>query len=133
MAARIKNKPPRPEGKISETFLDFAMPLLDLAGGLKASREEVEPVLKIAFAVWNAVVIDSVKGNDRLVTSIRRQAQGNPVTATFYEQLISRKHSEFAHDLRLIGNYELKGEKGNWRLWAEARDSSTLRTGDDRK
>gem|GEM_PF-2822078 len=38
---------------------------------------------------------------------------------------------EFGKDMRLVGRYELNGTRGNWRLWAEARDSSSLRTADD--
>jgi len=33
----------------------------------------------------------------------------------------------FANDLRLIGEYSITQKKGEWRLRAEARNSSTIR------
>ncbi|MGD8284795.1 MAG: hypothetical protein PVG08_11840 [Desulfobacterales bacterium] len=59
-----------PHRKISETFLDFTSPLLD-ALNKDVTKYQVEQVLKIAFTAWNAVVLDTVKGNTRYVTQLR--------------------------------------------------------------
>lgn len=110
-----------PNGKISEAFLDFASPLIEAAGP-EAGRPEIEPILKIAFAVWNAVVIETVRGDSRFVDEIRQAMAAAPGASALVESLLSRKRLAFANDDRLIGNYELLRENGEWILRAEARD-----------
>ena len=107
------------QAKISETFLKFAEPLTD-ALGEGITKEQLEQILKIAFTVWNAVVFDTVAGNNDFVSQLRSLSSGDPVAATI-EQMIRRKRKAFADDLRLIGNYKLTWTNGEWRLWAEAR------------
>ena len=65
MAAR-KKRFRFPERKISETFLDFTSPLLELAPP-GAAKEDVEEAFRIAFTTWNAVVFDAVNDDDRFV------------------------------------------------------------------
>ena len=110
-----------PVGKISEAFLDFASPLIDAAGP-EAGPPELEPILKIAFSVWNAVVIDTVNGDSRFVDAIRQATAAAPGASALVESLLSRKRLVFANDDRLIGNYELLQKNGKWILRAEARD-----------
>ncbi|MCK7518455.1 MAG: hypothetical protein MZV64_12425 [Ignavibacteriales bacterium] len=50
-----------PDRKISEAFLDFSSPLLDTLGEA-ATKDEIDKILRITYTVWNAVVIDAVKG-----------------------------------------------------------------------
>ena len=49
--------------KISETLLDFSMPLLD-AIGHGATKQQIERVLRITYSVWNAVNFDSIKSGN---------------------------------------------------------------------
>jgi len=42
------------------------------------------------------------------------------------EQMITRKRDMFSDDNRLIGEYRVTQKKGEWRLWAEARDPSNI-------
>ena len=118
---RKKSSTSDPNGKISETFLAFAAPLLDAAGG-KATKEQVERILQIAFTVWNSVVFDTVNGNNHYVTEIRQLTVGDPTSSMLVEQMIDRKKTMFPDDPRLIGEYKLTKKPGEWRLWAEARE-----------
>ena len=110
-----------PDGKISEAFLDFASPLIEAAGP-DAENSELELTLKVAFAVWNAVVIDTVNGNTRFVDGIRQATAGDPGATALVEQMLSRKRLAFGDDDRLIGSYELDRKDGEWVLRVEARD-----------
>jgi hypothetical protein len=111
--------------KISETFLDFSSPLLD-ALGENASKYQVEQVLKIAFTVWNAAVLDTVKGNTQFVNQLMESTSEDPMSATLIMQMINRKQDVFSCDHRLIGEYWLTKKKGEWRLRAEAKDPLTI-------
>ena len=62
--ARPQARPRFPTRKISDTFLDFAEPLLSPLGA-EASKQEMEGALQIAFTVWNAVVFDAARGGSR--------------------------------------------------------------------
>jgi hypothetical protein len=60
-----------PARKISETFLDFADPLLEPLGR-GATVDQMEQALKIAFTVWNGVVYDKVNGNSHHLDMARK-------------------------------------------------------------
>ena len=47
------------------------------------------------------------------------------MTAALIEGLIRRKEVEFGDDGRLIGEYTLRQQNGEWNLRAEARSPST--------
>ena len=113
-----------PDTKISETFLRFAAPLTEPLGP-EITKDQFEEALKIAFTVWNAVVYDAVAGNDQFITSVRSLTSGDPMTAALIEGLIRRKEVEFGDDGRLIGEYTLRQENGEWNLRAEARSPSS--------
>lgn len=110
-----------PGRKISEVFLEFAQPLIDLTVPY-TRKDVVESILKIAFITWNAAVVEAVNGNDCFVKSIRETYTNDPITAGLMEMLLSRKRSEYADDERLIGEYSILMKNGEWILRAEARD-----------
>jgi hypothetical protein len=118
------NRPP-PDTKISEAFLEFAEPLLEKEGA-PPTAQEVEKVLQLASTIWNAVVLDTVRGNTDWVTKVRIQIAGHPPLEAMVEQMIVRKQSLFGHDLRLVGEFKILGKEGEWRLRVEARDPMTL-------
>lgn len=120
-----KKKLQFPTRNISETFLDFSLPLLD-AIGEGATKYQVERVLQITYTVWNAIVLDTVKGTTEHISMLRQTIKGDPMNSALIEQLISRKKDMFADDLRVIGEYSLIQKKGEWRLRADARDPSTI-------
>jgi hypothetical protein len=106
--------------KISETFLDFAAPLLAPLGA-EATEHEMENALQIAFTVWNAVVYDAVNRSRRWVDQLRDLAGHDRHIRALVEQLVTRKQSLFGNDHRLIGEYQLHRRQGELRLRAEAR------------
>lgn len=111
---------PFPESKISEIFLKFSEPLLgNESGSLTAA--EIEKGLGIAFVVWNAVVYDTVHGNSEWVTRVRNQVAQDSQLTVLIDGLITRKQTQFGHDLRLVGKYEIVETNGEWRLRVEAR------------
>ena len=119
----MKRRMSFPDRKISESFLEFAEPLLQFDGKIP-SHEEMEDVLRIAFAAWNAVVFDTVRGNTHFVTQVRQQLAEHPPLAALIETMILRKQSAFGRDLRLVGDYKLVQHDGEWRLRVEARAPS---------
>jgi hypothetical protein len=109
--------------KISETFLDFAEPLLAPLGA-EAAEAEMEQALQIAFTVWNAVVFDAADRSSRWVDRVRGLTDHDPRIRALVEQLISRKQRLFGDDQRLIGEYRLYRHHGELRLRAEAKRPS---------
>lgn len=69
-----------PNRTISETFLDFAAPLLeDLPS--EAPENRAQRVLEVAFTAWNAVVFADVLNEHRHLDEIRRLTVDKPETA----------------------------------------------------
>lgn len=120
-----KKKIKFPNRKISETFLDFSSPLLNSLEK-DVTKSQVEKVLVIAYTVWNSVVLDTVKGNTKHISMLKQTIREDPISAILIEEMISRKKNMFADDLRMIGNYSIFQNNGEWRLRAEARDPSSL-------
>lgn len=116
---------PFPDTKISEAFFEFAEPLLEKEGA-PPTAQEVEKVLQLASTIWNAVVLDTVHGNNEWVTRVRRQLTGHPPLEALVEEMILRKRTLFDRDLRLIGDFKILGKDGEWRLRVEARHPTTL-------
>ena len=113
-----------PDRKISETFLDFADPLLAPLGP-RATVKQMEQALKIAFTVWNGVVYDKVNGNTHFLDMMRNQTRHNREVAALVERLIVRKRKRFGDDDRLVGKFKFIRKRGELRLRAEARDPTT--------
>jgi hypothetical protein len=112
-----------PERKISESFLEFAEPLLEFEDK-PPTQDEVEKCLQLASTVWNAVVFDTVRGNTKFITQVRQLMAGHPPMTELVEAMILRKQSGFGHDLRLVGDYKVVQHDGEWRLRVEARAPS---------
>ena len=124
--ARAKTREKLPTRKISETFLDFAEPLLTPLGA-EAAEHEMEEALQIAFTVWNAVVFDAVDCSSRWVDQLRDLAGHDPDIRPLIEQLVARKQTLFGDDHRLVGEYQLYRHHGELRLRAEARQPNSRR------
>ena len=110
-----------PDSKISETFLQFAQPLLETAPP-GVTEEDMEEPLKVAFTVWNAVVYADAADNSDFLDGIRQRTAHEPLTAALIEQMIQRKRKLFGDDHRLVGEYEFFRKDGELRFRAEARD-----------
>lgn len=113
-----------PDRKISDTFLQFAEPLLESMGP-NLSEAQMEQPLKIAWTVWNAVVYSEVAQNNRMLELLRTSLDQAPEVKVIVEALIERKRTLFGDDDRLIGEYELFHKDGEVRLRAEARAPRT--------
>jgi hypothetical protein len=110
--------------RISDTFLQFAEPLLD-AFGPNVTEAQMEQPLMIAWTVWNAVVYADARANGRMLDGLRTSMGHDPQLKGFVEALIDRKRTVFGDDHRLIGEYKLFRKDGEIRLRAEARDPRT--------
>jgi hypothetical protein len=83
-----KKKIEFPDRKISETFLDYSSPLLD-ALGEHPTKYQVEQVLKIAFTVWNAIVLDSVKGGTEYISLVRDTVKKDLMSSALIERTLT--------------------------------------------
>ena len=118
MAERTQKFPDR---KISETFLDFAAPVMaDLTS--EEPERRAREALKMCFTVWNAVVFADVLKNNQFLDGIRALTAANAGTARIMEQLIARKRTLFGDDERLIGNWVVTQTAEGINLHAEACD-----------
>jgi len=110
-----------PERKISETFLQFAAPLLrDLPS--EAPETRAREALLVAYTIWNAVVFADVAEDQRHLNQIRNVNASRPELGILTEQMIARKRALFGDDERLIGLWELTTTFEGFRLRADARD-----------
>ena len=115
---------PFPDRKISETFIDFAAPFVAMVDENTTERQ-LEQGFKIAFTVWNSIVLDTLNGNDHYVSTLHELTEDQPLFKPMLAELIARKREHFADDLRLIGNYRLTYKNGDLHEWAEARKPPT--------
>ena len=122
--AKSKSALTFPDRKISDTFLQFAEPLL-VAFGPNVTESQMEQPLMIAWTVWNAVVYADVGGNNQMLENVRASMGHDPQLKSFVESLIDRKRKVFGDDHRLIGEYKLFRKDGEIRLRAEARDPTS--------
>lgn len=118
--AKAKQKLTFPDRKISETFLDFAEPLLDPLGPW-ATLDQKETSLQLAFTVWNAVVYKDAVDDSRFIESIGNLTANDPVSAALVDEMVHRKRTLFGDDHRLVGEFKLSCQAGEWKLRAEAR------------
>lgn len=118
---RPKSRINIPDRKISETFLEFAEPLL-VPLGPRATEYEMNQVLQIAFVVWNAVVYETVKQDAHCLQMLKDLTAGQPEVVSLVNQLIERKRRQFGSDHRLVGDFKLTIQGGELNLRAEARD-----------
>lgn len=118
---RTKSRINIPDRKISETFLEFAEPLLAPLGP-GATEDEMNLVLQIAFVVWNAVVYESVHDDADCLEMLQDLTTAEPEAVLMVKQLIERKRRDFGDDLRLVGDFSLTMKDGKRKLRAEARD-----------
>ena len=110
-----------PKRKISETFLEFAEPLL-IPLGPDTTEQEMNQALQVAFTVWNAVVYETVHNDTQFLEMLQVLTAGQAEVVAIVNQLIDRKRHQFGDDHRLVGNFKLTMKNGELNLWAEARD-----------
>jgi hypothetical protein len=121
----MKKKFEYPKRKISEVFLEYSSPLLDTIGE-GVTPQQIEKALRITFSVWNAIVLDTVKGDTKYISMLKETVKGYPMESSLIEQFILRKKELYSADLRMIGEYSVTEKIGEWRLRVEARDPYTI-------
>ncbi len=118
---KSKSRLKSPDRRISETFLQFAVPLFD-GIPLNATEVQMEEPLRFAWTVWNAVVYADAGENGQILEGIRTLVGHDPQAKDLVEGLIQRKRKDFGDVDLLIGEYKLFRKDGELRLRAEARD-----------
>lgn len=108
-----------PKRKISETFIDFAEPLVSIIDQ-DTTEDQIKAGFQLACTVWNAVVFDKVNGNDHYVSWIN-DLISDDLQRALVNQLVVRKKEFFGEDQRVIGNYTVTYSNGELHVWAEAR------------
>ncbi len=118
-------KLPYPNRKISETFLDFAAPILQ---DLPPKERELlmQKALEVAVTVWNSVVFADVLNDHHYLAETRRLIANKPEAALHIEQLIARKREFFGDDDRMIGNWKIMKTKNGLNLRADAQDTHAM-------
>jgi hypothetical protein len=109
--------------KISETLVDFTMPIIEMVAEY-TTQEQLEQIFLIAVTVWNCVVISIVKKDNKYIDMLRDMIMEDKKILGGYsivEALISRKKDFFADDLRGIGDFSISYSAGNLNVKAEAR------------
>ena len=115
----------KPHRKISETFLDFAAPLLERLPSEDLDRR-IDNALQIAYTAWNAVIFADVLNNHRYIDMVRGLTADSVGPAMFVEEMIARKRRLFADDTRLIGTWTVTRTERGINLHADARDPHSL-------
>jgi len=99
-----------PERKISETILDFAVPLLEPLGPVPR-LDEARGVLELAINVWNLhVTATELWGKPEYLAEARKVMCGPaspPGLGSVFEALSERRRSLFANDHRCVGDWTL--------------------------
>ena len=125
---RTDGRPGIPDKKISQTLIEFVEPLLEIADET-VSQDQIRSLFQIGVGIWNAATLEQSGDGDALLEKLRGEIErgGEPLMTTIVDDLIRRKRSLFAHDLRLVGHYELVfDEWGGFKLRAEARIKDRL-------
>jgi hypothetical protein len=120
---RTVGRPGIPDKKISQTLIEFLEPLLEIADEA-VSQDQIRSLFQIGVGIWNAATLEQSGDGDALLGELRGEIErsGEPLMTAIVDDLIRRKRSVFAHDLRLVGHYELVfDECGRFKLRAEAR------------
>jgi len=113
--------------KISEAFLEFAGPLIELYGD-DVTEEQVEGALSIAALVWNGVVMDESDHGSTHIENARGLLGSTvpPEIRLLFDELVTRRRAEFGSDKRLVGEWEIvRNSRGEANLRVEARSLSS--------
>jgi len=117
-----------PSRKISATLIDFAQPILKHIDE-NTTQKQVEKGLMLAVCVWNAIVLDLWKSENRCLEKIRSlfDETADPRCSKLIETLVERKRTRFAHDLRAISHFSVQLNQGTLHAHAQANmDSKVL-------
>jgi len=111
------------ERPLPDVLWEFASPWLgDIE---KATLREAQAGMDLATMVWNAVVLEQIKGTSEAMRALREHALTMPPPGShemleYIDVYRQRKLSKYADDLRVIREHEVvKAEGGALRLTLE--------------
>lgn len=122
-----QNQPPKQaEKKVSQIILTFSQPILS-ALPEKYTKDEFDAVIRIALAVWNAVVIDAwSKGNANEAALLLASEQMPDEGKLMIKRLIKRKKTKFSSETWAVGEHWLREEHGKIIFGCDARTNTPI-------
>lgn len=108
--------------KVSETLLDFAAPLLDQSQGHHTDAQ-LRALLEFASLVWNFVALEERGAPAKEVARARAELKPGRVPADVlrhFDDLVARKRSRFAGDLRFFANITVSGQRDGMNVAVQA-------------
>ena len=112
--------------KMSETVIDFARPMLD-AEAAQIDEHHMRDVLGFAITVWNSVVAAAQAGETLDAAALRAAFSADRWLA-WVEPLLTRKRERFADDVRIVGDWRIRRQRGQLDIQMETRVSPALIT-----
>ena len=111
----------KPNGKISQIFIDFVKPVMPEVDE-NTTEHQIKTFFEIGLMVWNAVLLDSVDpdNNNNNMDWIEDLLSKEPGYKLFIEPLIERRKTVFANDKRMIEDFTLTYENGDLEVRAKA-------------
>ena len=99
-----RTPPSFPNRKISETLIDFAAPIVAMLDE-HTREDQIRSGFIIAVTVWNALVFDAVRGDEKYLSMLRRSLGERLDSDPMVQTLIRRKRERFGDDMRAIGDH----------------------------
>ncbi len=103
-----------PTSKLSEVVLDYAEPLINVAG------ENEEKAIRFSVTLWNASLLQKHKALEIIEPSLDGMANGDQLLKeefySMFEMMYNRKQKLFSNDKRFIVNYSLEENKEGFYL-----------------
>jgi hypothetical protein len=113
--------------KLTETLLDFARPMTDAVPG--ADARKLRTLLEFAIRIWNASVDEESGGSAGFLAAIRTELVAGRAPSEiidWHDKLAARKRERFSGDLRLVGNWDLRQDRGGVHVEMETRVSAAV-------
>ena len=113
--------------KLTETLLDFARPMLDAVP--EADGRKLRTLLEFSIRIWNAIVDEETGGTAGFLAAIRAELVAGRAPSEiidWHDKLAARKRERFSGDLRLVGNWDLRQDRGGVHVEMETRVSAAV-------
>ncbi len=113
--------------KLTETLLDFARPMIDALPG--ADARSMRTLLEFSIRIWNAIVDEETGGSAGFLAEIRAELVAGrtpPEIIGWHDKLVARKRELFSGDLRFVGNWDLRPDRGGVHVEMETRVSAAI-------
>ena len=114
--------------KLTETLLDFARPMLDTLPE-RADGRTMRTLLDFSIRIWNAVVDEETGGSEAHLSEIRAELVAGRTPSEiidWHDKLVARKRERFGGDLRFVGNWDLRQDRGGVQVEMETRVPPSL-------